>query len=564
MPSFRTLATLVPFAIFWAAPTFAQQITSDPSFPRPAYFRRHFGTTLTHVELQPPTRLADYVVDGKFELSLKNYLELVMANNPDISIQKVTLELARDAVLRAFSIFDPVASASFSTTRTETPSGSVLSGVPVSGAAGQVQIAVLNQLIQPLTLGYQQTMETGTQYNVTFGSTKLSTNSAFATFNPQLSAGLTFTMTQPLLKNRGRLITRLPISIARSQLRSGEYGLQDQLTQLVASAESAYWDAVFAREDLRVQEESLKLAGAALKRAQKELELGATSSLEIYQPEATFANAQLTVAQARYRLAQAEDALRRQMGVDLAPDYQRLPVVLTESIAAPPDTARTDAEAAVQQALQTRFDLKSAVQNLDIDDLHIRQADNNLRPELSLVAQYGSSGLGGIFFPGANLIGGVPVAPIPGGIADALGGVFGFGYPVYGFGLTLRLPIRDRKAAADLADAQVQKKLDSLRQRSLEETIRLQVLTAVNQLENSKESIRLAAQVRDLSRKRVEADQKRYELGTTTLFFVLASQGDYVNAESNLVNQLISYKRNKLQLLQRTGQLLEERGILVL
>ena len=558
MSCFRTLAA----ALFLLASVSAEQ--SDPTFPRPAYFRRHFGTTLTHVELQPPARLTDYVIDGKFELSLRNYLDLVMANNPDVSIQKVTLEIARDAVFRAFSLFDPVATAGFSTTRTETPSGSLLSGVPVSGSPGQVRIAVLNQLAQPFSLGYQQTLETGTQYNVAFTTSKVSTNSAFATFNPQLSAGLMFSVTQPLLKNRGMLTTRLPISIARSQLRAGEYSLQDQLTQLIAGAESAYWDAVFAREDLRVQGESFKLAEAALKRAQKELELGATSSLEIFQPQATFANVQLSVAQARYRLAQAEDALRRQMGADLSPSHRQLPILLTESILAPPDTAPENAEAAVQRALQTRFDLKSTAQSLDIDDLRIRQADNNLRPDFSLVAQYGSSGLGGTFYPGTNLVNSGAVAPpIAGGLADALGGVFGFGYPVYGFGLSLRLPIRDHKAAADLADATVQKKLDRLKLRSIEETIRLQVLTAVNQLESSKEGIRLATLARDLSQKRVEADQKRYELGTTTLFFVLASQGDYVNAESNLVNQLINYKRNQLLLLQRTGQLLEERGFVV-
>jgi outer membrane protein TolC len=66
-----------------------------------------------------------------------------------------------------------------------------------------------------------------------------------------------------------------------------------------------------------------------------------------------------------------------------------------------------------------------------------------------------------------------------------------------------------------------------------------------------------------LAQKRVEADQKRYELGTTTLFFVLASQNDFTLAEANLVTQMINYRRNQIQVLQRTGQLLEERGIVV-
>jgi len=53
------------------------------------------------------------------------------------------------------------------------------------------------------------------------------------------------------------------------------------------------------------------------------------------------------------------------------------------------------------------------------------------------------------------------------------------------------------------------------------------------------------------------------QTGATTHFFVLASQADYVSAESNLVNQIINYRRNEINLLQRTGQLLEERGIVL-
>ena len=527
---------------------------TEPFFPKPAYFRKHFGNTPTHVELQPPARLADYVVSDRLELSLKNYLDLVMSNNADITISKLNVEFSRDAITRAFSIFDPLGVARFSTARTKNPSTSLLTGA-----------TTLNQLQQPLTILYTQTLPTGTQYNVAFSSIKTSNNSAFSTFNPQLNSNLNFNMAQPLLRGRGMALTKLPISIARSRLRAADYTFQDQLFQLIANAENAYWDVISARETLRVQEESLKLADAALKRAQKELELGATSPLEIYQPEANYANAQLGVVQARYRLAQSEDALRRQMGADLDPKYQTLPIVLTETVDPPlGDTLRVDRETAVLEALRLRPDLKSVNQSLDVDDLSIKLANDNLRPNLSLTAQYGSSGLGGIFYPRTNITDPtLPVIPVVGGLGDALGGVFGFSFPVYGFGLSLQFPIRDRRAAADLADAVVQKRLDALKRRTTEENIRLQVLNAINQVEGSQEAIKLAKVARDLAQKRVEADQKRYELGTTTLFFVLASQNDLTLAESNLVNQTINYRRNQINILQRTGRLLEERGIVI-
>ena len=539
--------------VLLAATVCAQEAQYDPFFPKPSYFRKHFANTPTRVELQNPARLGDYVVSDKLELSLKSYLDLVMSNNSDITIQKLTVDFSRNSITRAMSVFDPLAIARFSSTRNQSPSSSLLAGA-----------TTLNQLTQPFALQYTQELPTGTTYNVAFGSNRTSSNSTFSTFNPQLSSNINMNITQPLLRGRGMAITRLPISIVRSKLRAAEYGLEDQLNQLITIAENAYWDVVSAREGLRVQEESLKLADAALKRAEKELELGATSPLEIFQPQANYANAQLSVVQARYRLAQAEDALRRQMGADLDSRYQKVPIVLTEPVEAPAESLDIDREAALANALRRRPDLKSVHQNLDVDDLGIRQASDALRPDLSLTAQYGSSGLGGIFYPRTNLIDPTQrVIPIVGGLSDALGGVFGFSNPVYGFGLTLRLPIRDRRASADLADALVQKKLDALRQRTVEENIRLQVLTAVNQIENSKESVKIAKVARDLAQKRVEADQKRYELGTTTLFFVLASQNDFTLAEANLVTQYINYRRNQTNLLQRTGQLLEDRGIVV-
>lgn len=78
-----------------------------PLFPTMQYFRDHFSTPKSRVELQPPVRLDDFVVDGKLELSLRNYLELVMANNTDVSIQRLVLETPKNAITRAFGRFDP-------------------------------------------------------------------------------------------------------------------------------------------------------------------------------------------------------------------------------------------------------------------------------------------------------------------------------------------------------------------------------------------------------------------------------------------------------------------------
>ncbi len=141
--------------------------------------------------------------------------------------------------------------------------------------------------------------------------------------------------------------------------------------------------------------------------------------------------------------------------------------------------------------------------------------------------------------------------------------MWGFGYPVYGLGIQFRFPIKDRQALANYADANVQKRLDALQIRRIEQNTRLEVLNAISQVENSRASVELAKIAADFAEKRVEGDQKRYDLGTITLFFLLASQSDLQRARSELVNNSVQYRRNVLNLLQRTGSLLDERGIVI-
>jgi outer membrane protein len=526
------------------------------SFPRPSYFHEIFTRPVTQVQLQAPARLPDYLVEGKdgkkLELSLKSYLELVMANNTDIAVSRLTISVAQNAITRAFSVFDPFASGLFTSTQSKTPSSTVLQGA-----------ATLDTLTQPATFSYNQLLPTGTSYSVSFSGTKTSTNSGFQDYNPVITSALQFSFTQPLIRNRGTEVNRLPIMIARSRLRVTEYSLRDSVMQLVMNAENAYWDLVQARDNLKVQEKGLELANEALKRAQRELELGAMSPLDIYQPQQNRATAEISVSQARYALEQSEDALRKQMGADLDPAFRHISIVLTEDTGVPTDMSPLDAEAEVQRALQYRPDLKAANQVLDVDDLQIRNAKNSIMPDLSLIGLYSSQGQGGNFYQLQNVFGsGAQVTSVtPGGLGDALSQTFGLGFPVYEFGLQLRLPIRNRAAAADLSDATVAKRRDSLTVRGVEQTVRLDVLTAASQVESSKNSVKLAHVALDFAQKYLAAEQKKYELGTSQIYFVLQAQQSLVNAESALVQNSIAYKRSMLNLLRRTGELLDERGI---
>lgn len=528
-----------------------------PSFPRREYFRNAFGTLDSRVELQNPVKLQDYAVGGKLEMSLRQYLEAVLANNTDVAIQRYTVDTNKNAITRAFGVFDPFVSLAIGANRSSTQSTDQLGGA-----------LVRNDLRQPLDFRYTQVLPTGTQYYVNYNAIRASNNSSFALYNPVYNSGFNINLAQPLLRGRGSFYTKLPITIARSRLKAADFGFQDQVLRLLTDAENAYWDVVSARESLRVQEKALDLANQLLKRARRELELGASSPLDIYQPEQQVATQEIAVTQARYRIQQVEDVLRRQAGIDLDPDLRKLPIVLTESPSLPGDNKMYDREAIVQQALGRRPDLQSARQSLDVDELQIKQFKNLLLPNLALTGQYGTTGVGGTFFQrqtAASLDGTLNniIAVQPGGFGNAFTQMFGFGLPVYGFGLSLQLPIRDHVNMANLADAKLNKKLDMLRIRTTEQQIRQDVLNAVTLVESSREGVKLAQVALDYAQKRVDAEQKKYDLGTTTIFFLITAQQDLTRAESDLVNQVITYRRNLLNLSRRTGDLLQERNLVL-
>jgi len=526
-------------------------------FPKPSYFRETFSTPKVKVEMLPPVKLSDSVVDGKLELSLRNYLELVMANNTDIQISRLAVDTAQNAILRGHAPFDPFAQANFNSTRTKS--------LPTDALAGA---STLQQLSQPLNFSYTQLLPSGTNYTVGFAESKSTSNSGFQNFNPAFRSDLQFSFSQPLLRNRGSFINRLPITLAHSRVRKSEYDLKSTLITLIRDAELVYWLGVQLRENLRVQESNLDVADKFLKRSQRELELGAISKLDIYQPELTFVQAQANVSQARYQVLQQDDAIRKQIGADLDPNIRALPIVLTEAPAPPTNSGAPDPEAMIAKAMTMRPDLKSAAQDLDIDDLTIRQVSNAMRPDLSLTGLYTSQGRGGTGYVRRNVFNDLgestPITQIiPGGYGDAFSQMWGFGYPVYGFGLRLRLPIKNRAASADMADAVIAKRRDTLQVRGIEQTIRLDVLNAINQVEASKTAVELAVKSRDFAKLALEAENRKYELGTSQIQFVITAQSNLNRAESTVVTESVQYRRNVLRLLQVTGELLEERGVAI-
>jgi outer membrane protein len=520
---------------------------ASQTFPTPGYMRQLIYGAPIPAQVKGPAELQDHVAEGKLRLTLADAIRLALLNNTDVRLNELPVETARLEVGRAYQAFDPVATSSFNAGRATTPAYTQLQGAPT-----------LSTLSQQAVFDYNQTFQTGTKYDLNFSGGKLATNSIYATFNPSITSSGTLTVTQPLLRNRGLFPNRAPIVIARRNLNMSRATFAAQVNDVLLQTIQQYSYVVQARENLAVLKKSLEQAQASYDRDKRALELGAIPPFDIYRSESQVAARRVQVIQAEYNLKQSEDALRRVIGADLDPYIRALDLDLTEPLEPRGELLALDIQQAYQQALERRPELEALRQQLANDDTTIRLAHNHLLPDLSLSAFYTTNGLGGNQY---DITTTPPTVIATGGFPESLSQLRSFDFPSYGFTLQLRLPIRNRSAQADLGEAMVARRQDLYRQRQETQALWQEVKNAVHQLEQAKLSMAAAKVSRDLAQKTLEAEQRKYELGASQIFFVLDAQTQLAQAELSLVQGEIGYQQAVASVEHATGTLLENHKV---
>jgi outer membrane protein TolC len=495
-----------------------------------------------------PSRLNEFVVDGKLRLGLEDAITLALLNNTDIKVDRAQFDIAPFSVQRAHAPFDPQWVSSFAPTRSVSPSASSLQGA-----------TTLSTLNQVSNLSYTQEFLTGTTVGAGFATTRATTNSSFAFVNPSFSSGLTFSLSQPLWRGRGLFPNHAPIVLAQRGVRQSQANFEAQVSDIIQRAISQYWDVVQARETLAVLKKSLELAQASYDRDKRALELGALPPLDIYRSESQVAQRKIAVIQAEYSLKQVEVLLRQTLGADLDDRVAALDLELTEKAETSGSLSLIDLREALLEALKNRPEIEAQNQQLAIDDLSVKLANDNIKPRLDLSASYTSSGLGGVVF--GTGAGGNPVVVSTGGFTNSLNQVGSFSFPTYGMTLQLTLPVRNSSARADLGTAIISKKRALYQMRSLEQSISAQVKNAVHDLEQAELVITAAQTSRDLSAQNLSAEERKYQLGAETIFFVLDAQNQLSQAELSLVQAKIAYQRAMTEVDHATGALLRKHNV---
>ena len=480
------------------------------------------------------------MTDGKLRLSLRDAVVLTLENNSFVRVQETQVETSKFALLGTHAPFDPLV-----TTLTTSPTRR-LRHTPASRAPGGAG-PISRTLTQVAQFNYSQTFETGTNVQAGMASNNNFANNSFFLLNPYINSALTFQFTQPLLRNGWLFANRAPLVIARRNLEQSRASFAAEVNNNILQAVGQYWSVVEARGNLEVAQSSMDAAEATYKRDKRALELGALPPLDIYRSESQVASRRVAVIQSEYALKQAEDTLRLTIGADQDPYFQALDIELTEK-AEPSGELRTiDAGTALQQALTKRPEFDAARAALANDQTRIRLAHNHLLPELDLLGLYASNGLGGTSFSDAGQR----------MTNSSLNQLFGFGYPTYEAQLSLTLPLKNRAAKAEMGTALVSRRSDLYTERQLREQVTLDVSNSVHQLEQAKLSIVAGKEALDLAQKTMAAEQRKYELGSGTIFLVLEAQTEVAAAQQALLQAQVGYQLAVASVDHATGELLD-------
>ena len=508
--------------------------------------------TIEDIQPQPESRAYLQTRDDTVErLSLREAVGVALENNPGIAVERLGPEFARGEIDRANGVFDPTFEASATTDRTVIPTSSGLSGAQV-----------VRQREHLFDLSLRKLLRTGATFTVAGESRELDTNSRFVGLRPQYTPTLSFTLTQPLLKNFGIDLTVLLVRSAEANSSVAYYQYVARAVALVRQVVEAYWGVVQANENLKAEQDGLKLAQTLVRENEARVRAGTLPPVVVKEAQADGASREERVLAAENALAVATDTLR--LLLQRNPDRTFVPRPI-EPIDSPEirDVAVDEAEVLVNAAerrpevLQARYDIENR-------QILAKIRRNNLLPGLDLRASYGLNGLSGRAVPQTDFsTGETRFTPFSGDYGKSLDRLTSNDFNSYSAGLSFTLPLGNTTAEAEYVQSQIDVRRGELGYRQLLANVTLEARKAIADARSSSKRITVSRLARELAQENLEQQHKRYDVGLATTKDILDFQQRLTAARAAEIKALIDYNVSLAALRQAEGTLLGQFNIVV-
>jgi len=550
-------------------------------------------------------RLDQLVHDGKLEISLQDAVELALENSLDIGVQRYYPWIADASILKAkaggFGYATP--GALFSSSTASLPSFSydptVTSTIllddrttPVNNPfiSGTVSLAALQTHTMQFNEQFSRGFETGTNLTVSWNNTRSSSTSTANFFNPAVQSTLTVGFTQALLNGFGIAVNTRNIRIAQNNRKIADWAFAELAITTITNTITAYWELVYARANVKVNEQAVAVAQKLYEDNKKQLGVGTMAPLDVTRAESELATDTQNLIVARTVQLQDEQILKNAITKDpLAPNVVNVEILTSDQPTPPATIENPSFEESIKEAFAKRPELQEQLLNLKNADIDVLATRNALRPSLTLSGQYSSVGLAGNSpIKGTAVVesSGVPIVDANGNpITVDVGGVAtpifqpvtvtpvlgtnqqGFGtaqnqifhnrFPDFSAQLTLGLPLRNRSAQADnvrsiLTQRQQESGLQQLKNAAL-----LDVRNTYIALTQDRAQVESASKARELQQETFNAEQKKYRLGASTVYNVILTQRDLIAAQGTELRALANLEEAKANYERALGRTLD-------
>lgn len=462
-------------------------------------------------------------------LSVEEAVKMALDNNVDLAAVRLDPQISDARVAAAAALFRPSLSSAVNRNNQLAPPSSLL-----------FPTATRNDVVTS-NVGLNQRLPWfGTSYSLGWDTSHTETNNFLNSFNPLLRSGLSFNLSQPLLRDLTTDAARTNVAITRTNRSIADTRLQETTVQTTAAVKAAYWNLVSARANVEARQAALRLAEELARVNRAKVDVGQSPPIDLLSAQAEVASNQEQLIVAETSVKQAEDRLR--VLIFDGARRESWNIALQPSDAPPVNTAALDVEAAVTNALRDRTDLARARHDIDNSKLSLRLAGNQQLPDIRLNASYQASGLGGTEvlrtggFPGTITGAGQVI-----GFSTILDQLFKSDYPTWVLGLSVSYPIGQSAEQATVSRTRLEAQQAEQRLKSAEARVIQQVRDAGWKVEMNARRIETARASRELAEQRRDVEQKRFDVGMSTSFLVIQAQRDLAQARQNELSAILAY-----------------------
>jgi outer membrane protein len=475
-------------------------------------------------------------------LTLKDTIEKVLKNNVSISVQGYNSQINEQSIFEEEADFDPTVDFEF-TVGEETRQSKTTSSLSDPKNRNQDY---------DWDFSVTQKFVTGGDYEVSMDNNRNRSSSSFSSLNPTYSTDMALTVTQPLLKDFGIDLNKREIYIARNDQKISDHQFTEKVIDTLTEAENIYWDLVFSIEDLKVKKTSLKRAQDLEKQVKAQVDVGTLAELEILQAKSEVASRDERLLSAQNLIDDNEDKLKNILNLAFDSEEGLKKIIPTDSPVYKP-VVDESLEESLKTALTHRPDLLAKKKELDNRNIEAKYNENQMYPTLDLVGSLGLNGLSGDSGSGSS--------KIDGGYDTALSETFSTKFRLWEFGINLSYPLGNRAAKSRLAAKRLEVAQLLLDIKDFEKNIVVEVREAHRQIETDIKRVQATRVARKLAEEKLNAEEKKFEVGLSTSFNVLEFQEDLAEEQSNEIKAVIDYNKSRNRLNQVMARTLEAHDI---